>query len=177
MINTQEIHKQGGFTLVELTLSIAFLGTLVLLASSIIVQTINIYNKGVAVKQINQAGRSLIEDINRLSSSGFKVSLADNGTTGYLCVKDSNIWRSYTWNSVSPGVGTTATVNPSRYTLSGAPITLVRSNDGVDGLSYCHLPTGSDVAMNANQVTPMLTPQIRVLSVDITSSEIGRAHV
>lgn len=172
MINAVKKQNQRGFTLVELTLSIAFLGALVLISSAIIVQTISIYNKGVALKQINQAGRSLIEDINRLSSSGFEIKLADDGKAGYLCIKDSNIWRSYAWNSVQVGVGTTTTANAKQFTLggSGQYISLVRSNDGVNGDSYCQLPAGADVAMNAAEVTPILTKQVRILSVDITPS-------
>ena len=171
MKHTATRHKQQGFTLVELTLSIAFIGGLVLLSSAIIVQTISIYNKGVAIKQINQAGRSLIEDINRLSSSGFEINIADNGKTGYLCIKDSNRWRSYTWSSVQPGRNTTPTANARQFTLNGESIALVRSNEGVNGDTYCQLPSGSDVAMAASEVTPILTRQVRILSVDITSSD------
>lgn len=171
MISKDINTKQQGFTLVELTLSIAFIGMLVLISSAIIVQTISIYNKGVALKQINQAGRSLIEDINRLSSSGFEIRLADDGKAGYLCIKDSNLWRSYTWNSVQAGVGTTTVANAKQFTRNGQLISLVRSNDGVNGDSYCQLPAGTDAAMVATDVTPILTPQVRVLSVDITSSD------
>lgn len=164
--------RQHGFTLVELTLSIAFLGTLILIASAIIVQTINIYNKGVALKQINQAGRSLVEDINRISTSGFETIIADNGRTGSLCVEEKpNAWRAYVWSSVQPGVGTTTTTTPSRYTLDGEEISLVRSNDGINGDSYCPLPSGSNVAMNRDEVTSILTPRVRILSVDITPSD------
>lgn len=170
MINTSKNHKQRGFTLVELTLSIAFLGSLILIASAIIVQTIGIYNKGVALKQINQAGRSLVEDINRLSSSGFEVRLADNGKTGYLCIKDSNTWRSYTWSSVQAGIGTTSTPNAKQFTLDNVPVSLVRSNEGVNGDPYCQLPSIVDVPMSANAVTPILTKQVRILSVNITPS-------
>lgn len=166
-----ENKRQSGFTLIELTLSIAFLGTLLLMSSAIIVQSISIYNKGVALKQINQAGRSLVEDINRVSAGGFQVMLSDNGTAGYLCIKDTNIWRSYTWNSVSQGVGGTTTVDPKRFTYDGQPVSLARSNDTVNGSSNCNLPTGSDLALNTAQVTPMLTSQVRILSVDITSPD------
>lgn len=166
-----EHKRQSGFTLIELTLSIAFLGTLLLMSSAIIVQSISIYNKGVALKQINQAGRSLVEDINRVSAGGFQVMLSDNGTAGYLCIKDTNIWRSYTWNSVRQGVGGTTTVGPKQFTYDGQAVSLARSNDTVNGSSNCNLPTGSDLALNTSQVTPMLTSQVRILSVDITSPD------
>lgn len=160
---------QAGFTLIELTLAIAFMGTLLLMASAIIVQSISIYNKGVALKQINQAGRSLAEDINRVSSGGFQVALADGGKAGYLCIKDTNTWRSYVWNSVQQGSGSTTVANPKQFTLSGQPISLVRSNDGVNGNPYCQLPTGTDQTLDPGEVTSMLTGQVRILSVDITS--------
>lgn len=168
-------RRQKGFTLVELTLAVAFLGTLVLLSSAIIVSTINIYNKGVAIKQINQAGRALAEDISRLTSRGSEVEIADHGLAGYLCVKESNMWRSYTWNSIQRGDGTTPTAEISdaarrQFTVGSQPISLVRSNDTVNGLSYCELPQGSNVDIPAGNVTQMLNAQVRILSVDIVAS-------
>lgn len=167
--------SQQGFTLVELTLAVAFLGALVLLSSAIILQTINIYNKGVAIKQINQAGRALAEDISRLTSRGSEVEIADHGLAGYLCVKESNLWQSYTWNTIQRGDGTTpaATISDAarrQYTVSSQPISLVRSNDNVDGLPYCELPQGSNVDIPAANVTQMLNSQVRILSVDIVPS-------
>ncbi len=175
MKKTKTLSPQNGFTLVELTLAIAFLGSLVLLSSSIIISTINVYNKGVAIKQINQAGRALAEDITRLTSRGSKIEVADHGRAGYLCVKESNAWRSYTWNSIERGEGTTPVTDipdaaRRQYTLASQPISLVRSNDGIDGYSYCSLPQGSDVGLPTDKVTPLLTDQVRILSVDIVSS-------
>lgn len=170
-----DTHQQKGFTLVELTLAVAFLGVLVLLSSAIIVQTINIYNKGVAIKQINQAGRSLAEDISRLTSRGSEVTIADHGLAGYLCVKESNLWQSYTWNSIQRGDGTTPTSTISdaarrQFTVNSQPVSLVRSNDTVNGLPYCELPQGSNVDIPATNVTQILNNQVRILSVDIVPS-------
>lgn len=166
------LTNQRGFTLVELTLSIAFLGTLVLLSSAIIIQTINIYNKGVAIKQINQAGRALAEDITRLASRGSEIEIADHGKAGYLCVKESNLWRSYTWNSVEPGIGSTAGItNPKQFTIDSQSISLARSNDGINGKSFCELPDGSDVDLPAANVTQILNTQVRILSVDVVPSD------
>lgn len=88
---SRNFPKNHGFTLVELMLAMAFLGSMLSLASAVIIQTFNIYNKGIVTKQMNQAGRLLVEDIIRVGNSG-TASIA----TSLNCVKiDSSV---YVWN-------------------------------------------------------------------------------
>lgn len=164
-------HKQSGFTIIELTLSITFLGVMMIFVTLATIQAIGIYNKGFAIKQINQAGRTLIEDINRLSSSGHTISIDDNGTAGYLCVEYGNSARAIVWNSLRDGAGgSTPSGGDTHFVLNGQPIGLLRTNDGIDGSIYCGLPSGSDRTINPAHGTSLLTPQVRILSVDIVTS-------
>lgn len=168
-------RRTTGFTLIELVLSISFLGTLLVFSTMATVQAISIYNKGLAIKQINQAGRSLVEDINRLSSSGFKVNVADNGSKGYLCVQFTTNTRAYVWNSLQKGEGGTApgAGETGEFTLGvgGPRISLARTDDAVNGSTYCDLnPLTTNRAVSDADVTTILTSQIQVLSVDIIDS-------
>ena len=163
-----------GFTLIELMLAIAFLGSIVLFATLTVVQSLSVYNKGVAIKQINQVGRTLIEDVNRLSGGGqsgvassFKID--DNDIAGYLCItpSGSSDTRAYVWTDV---LKEAAAINHTYVSPSAprTPVSLARTNEGVNGVSLCGLPSGSDTAVAAGNITPLLNDQVRILSVDIT---------
>lgn len=52
--------KQSGFTLIELTLSLAFISILLLLVATTTIQLGSMYQKGVALKTINQSGRDVV---------------------------------------------------------------------------------------------------------------------
>lgn len=172
------LKRQQGFTLIELMLVIAFLGTLMLVTSSSIMQAINIYNKGVAIKQINQAGRALVEDINRLSSSGAEVEILDNGTAGCLRIGfTGSDGRVFLWNSLEKGKGGTAPspspTDDKKWEKDGQEISLVRSNQNAETASYCYLPSVTVPGLSAADaatMTSVLNERIAVLSVDITES-------
>lgn len=166
---------QGGFTLIELVLVVAFLGSLMLLISASIIQSINIYNKGTAIKQINQAGRTLIEDINRLSSSGADIELMDNGRAGCLYIGFAGTGgRAYLWNSVEAGSGSTAAaIGADRWKIGGNEISLVQSVNEADTSDYCYLPDSASSTLSSSDMTPVLTRQVRILSVDITEPTGG----
>ena len=57
-------HKRNrnGFTLIELSLAIAFISILLITVTVITNEIIQIYRKGYAIKAINQVGRDLIDD-------------------------------------------------------------------------------------------------------------------
>jgi prepilin-type N-terminal cleavage/methylation domain-containing protein len=168
--------RQKGFTLVELMLSIAFLGVLMLIASSITLRIIHIYNQGVAMKQINQAGRALVEDLNRLGASGYNIRVADNGASGYLCMTLANEERVFVWNSLQ--MGKRDTPDPYTYPVGSAGahfyentrlVTLGRYDQGRG--SYCEVAQGgSGTDLTSYKPTALLTPQVRILSVDIVNS-------
>lgn len=51
--------KSRGFTIIELMLSMTFLAMLMLVIALTTIQISNIYNKGVTLREVNQAGRSV----------------------------------------------------------------------------------------------------------------------
>lgn len=90
-------QAQRGFTLVELSLVMAFISLLLL---AILFSTIHIsklYAKGVTNRQINQVGRELVDTIRRdfLVSDAMRIKWDIAGGHGRLCL--GNV--SYAWNT------------------------------------------------------------------------------
>ena len=57
-------HKKG-FTIIEITLAMAFLAILMVSIATLIMRVTNIYQKGLAMRAINATGTEIIEDITR----------------------------------------------------------------------------------------------------------------
>lgn len=98
MKSTNHSTHDQGFTLIELLLAMAFFGSVLLLATMLLMQVLNIYNKGMVVKQMNQVGRTLMEDMARVSNSGTSVMLTGNaGNISCITIGDVT----YAWNRAS----------------------------------------------------------------------------
>lgn len=67
-----------GFTMVELTLAMAFVAVLMLVIASTVIQMGSIYNKGITMKAVEQAGRFITSDIRQTVSQGKAISLKEN---------------------------------------------------------------------------------------------------
>ncbi len=71
-------HKQNGFTLVELMLAMAFVGVLIIAVAMTSMQIMSTYNKGVTIREVNQVGRSITDDIQRTIASSTPFSVQPN---------------------------------------------------------------------------------------------------
>src|SRR5688500_9408954 len=105
MIHMAFIKKeQTGFTLVELMLALAFITFILVFAITTIIQVMRTYNKGLAVKDINQTARSSIEDMSRYirttTPSKIKVVSQSSGNAGRACLGGV----SYAWNKQNQSV-------------------------------------------------------------------------
>ncbi len=93
-------QSQRGFTLVELMLSMGFIAVLLLAVAMLVLQISSIYNKGVTLRAVNDAGQTITTDIQRtLNTSNPRITkqAKDAGpspTGGRLCA--GNIV--YAWN-------------------------------------------------------------------------------
>lgn len=96
-------HRNAvGFTLIELMLSMAFIGALLVVIAMTTIHIMGTYTKGLTVREVNQAGRTISEDIQRTiaASTPFRVSggagsqyiVRDGG--GRLCTGA----YTYAWN-------------------------------------------------------------------------------
>lgn len=61
--------KQHGFTLIELMLAMGFVSALLIAVAMTVIQIANIYNRGLTLKEVNQAGRSISSELQRSISA------------------------------------------------------------------------------------------------------------
>ena len=59
------MKKTRGFTIIELMLAMAFLGTMLLGIAALVMRITNIYQKGLALRAVNSTGREIISDFTR----------------------------------------------------------------------------------------------------------------
>ena len=167
--NKQQSH---GFTLIELMLAMTFLSFILVFMALTLTQMLRTYDKGLTVKQINQAGRTVIDDIAR-SMRGEQTGriVATTATDGRLCIGDIM----YIWNPVYKGAKTSATPNQNpdqyKFTSPAVPITMARLKL-TNPTSDCAVPVG---AINQNQDNyTLLGDRARVTWADATPSADGR---
>lgn len=143
-----------GFTIIELMLAMMFLTSILLISSTVIVQAFGMYNKGLVIKQINQAGRTLTEDMTRAANNAAVTDDLDSNTH-VLCLGSSV----YAWNT--PEQIRPPSTDIKRY-VSGQPINFVK----IDDASACTSSTA--VRVDEDNATSLLSENIRVFSVEIT---------
>lgn len=62
-ISQRKIHStRHGFTMIELSITLAFIGVLLIAISIIVTNIVTIYQKGLAIKAVNSVGRGLIDE-------------------------------------------------------------------------------------------------------------------
>lgn len=117
--------NKNGFTLIELMLAMTFISVLLVAIAITTIQISNIYNKGITLREVNQVGRSLSDELQRsiASSTPFDVTpkvdespatatskyvVRDGG--GRLCLGN----YTYAWNygkALTGGTGAPAVFN------------------------------------------------------------------
>lgn len=105
-------HRQDGFTLVELMLSMAFLSILLVAIALLTIQVTNIYTKGITMGAVNQSGQVIATELrDKLAQvSPDNVKLVSNGTPaawGRLCTGETT----YAWNYARTLTGVVTTPN------------------------------------------------------------------
>lgn len=155
-------HRQG-FTLIELMLAMTFVSALLLAIAMTIIQAGNTYSKGMALKDINQSARMIVDDLKRTVSAAGAVQLDDASymirpatgapISGRLCLGN----YSYLWNTVD---ATLANANALR--LPGASPTLISMVKVVDtNKVYCATQTNG---------APVIANTVRTADVDKVSN-------
>jgi prepilin-type N-terminal cleavage/methylation domain-containing protein len=81
------VAKQKGFTLIELVLAMAFVAALFLAIAMTVIQIANIYNRGLTLKEVNQAGRSISSELQRSISSGASFTIDPSVGDDYVHIK------------------------------------------------------------------------------------------
>ena len=94
MINYMRRDKERGYTLLELSLAITFLAFIVVFIVAIIMTMVGIYNKSIALSQINNAGQQIMTDLNGARFGGDVAQTISGPNGGRLCVNGIT----YLWN-------------------------------------------------------------------------------
>jgi type II secretory pathway pseudopilin PulG len=157
-------NKSRGFTIIELIIAMTFLTFILVFTATVMVQIMRTYNKGLAVKDIEQNGRSLIEEITR---NVRLVQAANNSTTdpliftsatadGRLCIGQVT----YVWNQ--PNVDTNKFDND-------VPIDVVKVRDPT--AQYC---ANVGAPIPRSEAILLSDGRVRIPRLSATRSDDGR---
>lgn len=112
--------KQSGFTLIEVSTALIFVGFIIFILAATTVNIVRSYNKGIWLAQINQAGQQMNSDIG--DKARYSPAATVKPDKRRMCINGV----SYLWNTQkdidSPGT------NNNRYS-DGTPIRLARIDD------------------------------------------------
>ncbi len=132
-------QNNKGFTLVELMFAMSFIAILLMAIAMTVIQISNMYSRGLTLKEVNQAGRSLSSELTHgvaasapflVSGLGTKYIILPDGSGGRLCLGQ----YSYIWNYGKSLTGSLPLSN--KYTsASSTKIRFVRVPDGTG--FYC----------------------------------------
>ena len=130
---TRSSDKQSGFTLIEVSTALIFVGFIIFILAATTVNIVRSYNKGIWLAQINQAGQQMNSDI------GDKARYSPAATVAAkrrMCINGV----SYLWNTQQDiDNGNEGDNVYSDGTPNGTPIRLARIDDPSG--EYCSNPT------------------------------------
>lgn len=154
--------KNQGFTLIELMLALAFVGFILIFATTAVIQVMQTYNKGLAIKQINQAGRTTTEDMARFLRTADPSAVNTSALAGNrVCFGGI----SYVWNLYN-----TPAASTNRYD-DGTPLTLTRVNDAASAM--CTGTPGSHPPVPKAQATDILGNNVWVMSLTVSQPTVS----
>ncbi len=101
-----------GFTLIELMLAMTFVSVLLVAIAMTVIQMANIYNRGMTVKELNQASREVTDDLRRTTASSevFAANVDGSDTADFFIIRTGSTAiggrlcmgsESYIWNYTS----------------------------------------------------------------------------
>lgn len=165
------VSRERGFTLVELSLAIAFLSILLLAILTITIQSGKLYAKGLIYKSINQVSREVVDILRRdfISSDGVAIVVPpQQGTgdklTGRVCTGQV----SYAWNTAAL-LNDLSSTQP-KITINGNPAVFARVPD--PGKALC-----SQISPGVYPMNITLPGSTELLSTDGRTLAVYRASV
>jgi prepilin-type N-terminal cleavage/methylation domain-containing protein len=169
--------RAKGFTLIELMLAMTFIAVLLVAIAMTTIQISNIYNKGITLREVNQAGRSLSDEFQRgiMNSVPFDVTpysptnltskYVDGNGGGRLCLGS----YTYVWNygkSIAGVVGAPAVDN--KYD-NGSTVRFAKVTDASGKL--CADPLSAVPRADATDMLSTGDRDLVLHSFDITKTE------
>lgn len=161
-----KMHKSKGFTIIEITLAMAFISVLLLSITLVSIQAGKVYNRGVILRDVNQSGREISDTLRRdfLQTNAKKITKNDSGDYVITVREGANDIGSrvclgsysYVWNyaKVLNDAGLSSSSNI--FKVDGKPINLVRVAD--PGAMLCAKTTSGKypTSVSADRVTHLL---------------------
>ena len=81
-MRTKMNKSKKGFTLIELMLAVAFLGTLLLSVAMLAMRLVNMYTKGATMRAVNSVGSAIVDDVrSHVTSSNLWSESFEEGPT------------------------------------------------------------------------------------------------
>ena len=122
--------KQSGFTLIEVSTALIFVGFIIFILAATTVNIVRSYNKGIWLAQINQAGQQMNSDIG--DKARYSPAATVKPDERRMCINGV----SYLWNTQQDIDGHNEKDN---VYSDGTPIRLARIDD--PNGEYCNKPT------------------------------------
>lgn len=174
-------HARKGFTLVELMLAMSFLSVLLIAIALTIIQIGNMYNRGLTLKEVNQAGRTVSADLQRTISgsatfdiSGASTRFINQPWGGRLCTGQySYIWNYGTTLDLMARTGTTR-ANSNLYdpNVSTNTIRFIKVEDSSS--FYCTAANGFVSPVGVVELLRVGDRDLALHSFRITSDPLAR---
>ena len=133
--------KQSGFTLIEVSTALIFVGFIIFILAATTVNIVRSYNKGIWLAQINQAGQQMNNDIG--DKARYSPAATVDTVNRRMCINGV----SYLWNTQQDIDNGNQGNNNNAY-LDGTLIRLARIDD--DKGEYCSKPTKRPEPPSAN---------------------------
>jgi len=162
------VNKKG-FTLIELMLAMGFVSVLLIAIAMIVIQIGNIYNRGLTLKEVNQAGRSIVSELQRSINSSTPFDLSTrykyNASGGRLCIGK----YSYIWN-YGKAIGDVNAYKNKYLNDDNTEIRFIKVLD--TNASYCIDTSKAVVAGDAIEMLNVGQHNLAIHSFDIVSAAI-----
>ncbi len=124
--------KQSGFTLIEVSTALIFVGFIIFILAATTVNIVRSYNKGIWLAQINQAGQQMNSDIG--DKARYSPAATVKAKERRMCINGV----SYLWNT-QKDIDNGQLGGNVYFGSGGTPIRLARIDD--PGGEYCIAPT------------------------------------
>ena len=148
-------HRKSGFTIIELMLSMSFIAILLIAVAMTTIQISNIYTKGITLREVNQAGRRITDELQRGIAASVPFDVVPGTTTSKYVVRDGGGRLclgayTYAWNYGKAFVGAMGGIYNKYNAGDTTQIRFVKVADASGAL--CSDPTLNIPKDQANEV-------------------------
>lgn len=147
--------SKTGFTLIELMLAMTFISFLLVAIAMTTIQISNIYNKGITLREVNQAGRSVSDELQRSIASSVPFDVDPDAVSPRYIVRDGGGrlclgQYSYAWNYGDSLAGVSGAPGIVNKYDNNAPVHFAKVSD--PNASLCADATSSITRADATEM-------------------------